>query len=129
MAAVITTTQVEAPRQQDVDGQTPLATFTAQSEIQSQEEDIFADHHEAPAGAVEAIPDGGYGWTVVAACSLLLFWIMGYTTAWGVLQTAIVKASPTRLDVRTVTFVGTLYMACMVSILRNRTLLLVSDID
>lgn len=76
---------------------------------------MSADDHEAPPDAVEAIPDGGYGWTIVGACSLLLFWIMGYTTAWGVLQTALVKASPTRLDVRTVTFVGSLYMACMVA--------------
>lgn len=35
-------------------------------------------------------PNGGYGWAVVAACFVLLFWIKGYTTAWGVLQTAIV---------------------------------------
>ncbi len=46
---------------------------------------------EPPSDATEAIPDGGYGWTVVAACAFILFWINGYTTAWGVLQTAVVK--------------------------------------
>lgn len=69
----------------------------------------------SPPNATEAIPDGGYGWTVIAACSFLLFWINGYTTAWGVLQTAILKSATLHTDVQTVTFVGSLYMACMVS--------------
>ena len=70
---------------------------------------------EPPADAAEAVPDGGYGWTVVAACSFMLFWINGYTTAWGVLQTAIVKSPTLHTNVRTITFVGSLYMACMVA--------------
>lgn len=70
---------------------------------------------EPPADATEAIPDGGYGWSVVAACSFMLFWINGYTTAWGVLQTAIVKSPMLHTNVRTITFVGSLYMACMVA--------------
>ncbi|KAF2622438.1 MFS general substrate transporter [Macroventuria anomochaeta] len=68
-----------------------------------------------PPDAAEAIPDGGYGWTVVAACSFIIFWINGYTTAWGVLQTAIVKSPTLHSNVRTITFVGGLYMACMVA--------------
>ncbi|KAF2148633.1 MFS general substrate transporter [Myriangium duriaei CBS 260.36] len=68
-----------------------------------------------PANATEAIPDGGYGWTVVAACSYFLFWLNGYTTAWGVLQAAIVKSPKLRTNVQTITFVGSLYMACMVA--------------
>ena len=70
---------------------------------------------EPPTDAVEVIPDGGYGWTVVASCSFLIFWINGYTTAWGVLQTAIVKSPNLHTNVRTITFVGSLYMACMVA--------------
>ena len=114
MAAVITTIQqnsLEYPHLQQRDDDLPLAALNAQS----REEDVFAARDEAPTDAVEAVLDGGYGWTVVGACLLLLFWIQGYTTAWGVLQTALVKASHSRLDVRTVTFVGTLYMACMVA--------------
>lgn len=114
MATLTTTSQqdsVEHLRQQHVDRDIPLTILNGQS----REDEVLTDHDEAPANAVEAIPDGGYGWTIVAACSLLLFFIMGYTTAWGVLQTALVKASPTRLDIRTVTFVGSLYMACMVA--------------
>lgn len=45
------------------------------------------DDDQAPPDAVEAIPNGGDGWIVVAACATLLFWLNGYTTAWGVLQT------------------------------------------
>ena len=75
----------------------------------------FDDSEQPPEDAVEAIPDGGYGWTVVAACAFLIFWINGYTTAWGVLQTAIVKSPTLHTSVRTITFVGSLYMACMVA--------------
>ncbi|KAH6639604.1 major facilitator superfamily domain-containing protein [Boeremia exigua] len=71
---------------------------------------------EPPSDATEAIPNGGYGWNVVAACSFTLFWINGYTTAWGVLQTAIVKSPTLHTDVRTITFVGSLYMACLVAV-------------
>lgn len=70
---------------------------------------------QAPAGAVEAIPDGGYGWTVVGSCAFLLFWLNGYTTSWGVLQAALLESSMLEVDVRTVTFVGSLYMAGMVA--------------
>ncbi|VUC32797.1 unnamed protein product [Clonostachys rosea] len=63
---------------------------------------------QAPEHATEAIPDGGYGWTVVASCFLLLFWINGYTTAW-------VKSPQLHTNIRTITFVGSFYMACMVA--------------
>ncbi|OBR04565.1 Monocarboxylate permease [Colletotrichum higginsianum IMI 349063] len=70
---------------------------------------------EAPRNATEAIPDGGYGWTIVASNSMLLFWINGYTTAWGVLQTNMLRSGLLKTDVSTITFVGSLYMACMVA--------------
>ena len=70
---------------------------------------------QAPDYPTDAIPDGGYGWTVVAACFVLLFGINGYTTAWGVLQTAIVESPELKTNIRTITFVGSLYMACMVA--------------
>jgi len=83
----------------------------------SQEPDStgLGDSEQPPADAAEAIPDGGYGWTVVASCSFLLFWINGYTTAWGVLQTAILKSPALNTNLRTITFVGSLYMAVMVA--------------
>jgi MFS family permease len=77
--------------------------------------DAARDDEQAPAHAIDAIPDGGYGWTIVASCFFLVFWINGYTTAWGVLQTAIVKSPHLDSDLRTITFVGSLYMACIVA--------------
>ncbi|KAL2211317.1 MFS general substrate transporter [Sarocladium strictum] len=77
--------------------------------------DNIRDDTEAPDHATEAVPDGGYGWTIVGAGFLLLFWINGYTTSWGVLQTAIVKSPSLHTNIRTITFVGSLYMACMVA--------------
>jgi predicted MFS family arabinose efflux permease len=49
------------------------------------------------------------------ACFKVIFWIKGYTTAWGVLQTAIVKSSVLSASICTITFVGSLSMACMVA--------------
>lgn len=73
------------------------------------------DDSRAPSNATEAIPDGGYGWTIVASNAFLLFWINGYTTAWGVLQTSILRSDRLETDVRTITFVGSLFMACTVA--------------
>ncbi|KAL9617854.1 MAG: hypothetical protein Q9160_007404 [Pyrenula sp. 1 TL-2023] len=70
---------------------------------------------QAPVDAVEAVPDGGYGWTVVSACALLLFWMNGYSTTWGVLQTALLQSSSLKVDIRTITFVGSLAMAFIVA--------------
>lgn len=68
-----------------------------------------------PPDAISAIPDGGYGWTIVTACAITFFWINGYTTAWGVLQTAILRSPSLHTNVRTITFLGSLYMTCMVA--------------
>lgn len=40
--------------------------------------------------ADSTVPDGGYGWVVVAACSVLAWWAMGTTYSWGVMQDALV---------------------------------------
>ncbi|KFZ09839.1 hypothetical protein V502_08449 [Pseudogymnoascus sp. VKM F-4520 (FW-2644)] len=55
------------------------------------------------------VPDGGYGWVVVFACSVLCFWFVGTTYSWGVIQAALVKqnlSSPATLS-----FVGSLTWA------------------
>lgn len=46
----------------------------------------------------------------------------GYATTWGVLQTAILQVPSVKVDVRTLTFVGSLALACVVSfgMLANR---------
>lgn len=72
------------------------------------EEDV-----QPPADAFEAIPDGGYGWTIVAANAMFIFWSNGFCVTWGVLQANILKS--TTMKVSTLTFVGSLAMACMVA--------------
>jgi hypothetical protein len=57
------------------------------------------------------VPDGGYGWVVIFACSLLCFWFVGTSYSWGVIQAALVKqkvSTPSSLS-----FVGSLTAACI----------------
>ncbi|KAJ3541095.1 hypothetical protein NM208_g442 [Fusarium decemcellulare] len=103
MASNSVTSQQNESINLSVTGQNPLITT------------VDGTEDDAPEHAIEAIPDGGYGWTVVAACFVLLFWINGYTTAWGVLEAAIVQSPKLQTNIRTITFVGSLYMACMVA--------------
>lgn len=81
--------------------------------IVSSNDAIELDEHDAPANAIEAIPDGGYGWTVVFDCALLLFWLNGYNTTWGVFQTALLRSPSLKVDVRTITFVGSLCLGVL----------------
>ncbi|KIJ69501.1 hypothetical protein HYDPIDRAFT_24336 [Hydnomerulius pinastri MD-312] len=44
---------------------------------------------ELPAAPVDDIPDGGYGWVVVSACSLITAFFVGGSYSWGVMQAAL----------------------------------------
>ncbi|RDL40415.1 uncharacterized protein BP5553_00394 [Venustampulla echinocandica] len=57
------------------------------------------------------VPDGGYGWVVIFACSTVTFWFVGTTYCWGIMQAALVArklSSPS-----TIAFVGSLTCACI----------------
>ncbi|KAL4726558.1 hypothetical protein ACLX1H_005445 [Fusarium chlamydosporum] len=95
------------------DGSIEMSSSCLDTAPTSQANHLVED--EVPDHATSAIPDGGYGWTIVASCFVLLFWINGYTTAWGVLQAAIVQSPQLHTNIRTITFVGSLYMACLVA--------------
>ncbi len=59
----------------------------------------------ATAGPVDTeVPDGGYGWTVVAGCATLTFWFGGTTYSWGVMQTALINQG--LASASTLSFVG-----------------------
>jgi MFS family permease len=55
------------------------------------------------------VPDGGYGWVIVASCAIITWWFIGTTYCWGVIQGGLVKeglASPSTLS-----FVGSVAVA------------------
>ncbi|KAF2179261.1 MFS transporter, MCP family, solute carrier family 16, member 10 [Zopfia rhizophila CBS 207.26] len=62
-----------------------------------------------------AIPDGGYGWTIVLSCGLLTFWFNGMVNCWGVLQTALLDSTLSHTPTSTLSFVGSLGLACGVA--------------
>lgn len=69
---------------------------------------------QASRDADSAVPDGGYGWVIVTSGAVLLWWSVGLTYSWGVMQAALVEdglASPAVLS-----FVGSL-QAALVSVL------------
>lgn len=64
---------------------------------------------EASRLADETAPEGGYGWVIVAACSVVTFWFVGTTYSWGVIQDALVEAGLAKAS--TLAFVGSLAVA------------------
>ena len=71
---------------------------------------------DVPASAVEAIPDGGYGWVVVFACSVITFMFNGWNGCWGILQTALLQAYPNQGSTTSLSFVGSLNIALCVAL-------------
>lgn len=62
-----------------------------------------------------AIPDGGYGWVIVAAGFIVTFWINGVINCWGVLQTALLNSTLSDVPTSTVSFIGSLSLSCGVA--------------
>jgi len=58
-----------------------------------------------------AIPDGGYGWTIVASAAVITFWNNGLMNCWGILQTAMLNSTLSHVPTATVSFVGALTLA------------------
>lgn len=64
---------------------------------------------QASRQADSEVPEGGYGWVVITSGAILLWWSLGTTYAWGVIQSALVEdglASPAVLS-----FIGSLQAA------------------
>ena len=64
----------------------------------------------------EAIPDGGYGWVVVTACSTVTFTINGWSGSWGILQTALLQEHVQSGSTTSLSFVGSLSIAMAVAL-------------
>ena len=105
----MSTTQTEAVRLTANSSETYPAVLESADNIHSSENDV-------PTSAVEAIPDGGYGWTVVFACSVVTFMFNGWSGSWGILQTALFQTYPNRESTTSLSFVGTLNIALCVAL-------------
>lgn len=61
---------------------------------------------EASRAADSTVPDGGYGWVVLFGCGVIIWWSVGTSYSWGIIQGALVQqglSSPSTLS-----FVGSL---------------------
>lgn len=77
------------------------------SSRQDDDDDVLALSRAADA----SVPDGGYGWVVVAAGSAMLWWSVGAVYAWGVMQAALVEEGLSGPAV--LSFVGSLSAAAV----------------
>lgn len=68
-----------------------------------------------PPDAIDALPNGGYGWTIVTTCAVFTFWTNGWLTTWGVLQAAIISSHTLPVSTSTITFVGSLALGLCVA--------------
>ncbi|KAK4561552.1 hypothetical protein LTR86_004231 [Recurvomyces mirabilis] len=61
-------------------------------------------------------PDGGYGWVIVASCSLITFSFTGFTGCWGILQAHLLETSMKEVQPSTIVFVGSLASSACVAV-------------
>ncbi|KAI1422886.1 major facilitator superfamily domain-containing protein [Xylaria sp. FL1777] len=75
---------------------------------------------EASRLADSDVPDGGYGWVVVASCAILSWWTIGTSYSWGIIQGALVQEGLSTPAV--LSFVGALgpTLLAAVAILNSR---------
>lgn len=61
---------------------------------------------EASRLADATVPEGGYGWLVVAGCAILTWWYLGLSYSWGIMQSALVEKGLSSAS--TISFIGSL---------------------
>jgi hypothetical protein len=61
---------------------------------------------EASLIADSNVPEGGYGWVVIAGCAVLTWWYLGMSYSWGIMQTALVERGLS--TAYTLSFIGSL---------------------
>lgn len=61
--------------------------------------------------SVTAIPDGGYGWVIVAGCFVTTFCHNGIINCWGVLQAALLDSTLKHVAPSTLAYVGTMALS------------------
>ncbi|EED16041.1 monocarboxylate permease, putative [Talaromyces stipitatus ATCC 10500] len=65
---------------------------------------------------VDAIPDGGYGWTIVFACFIQTSWVNAWAGSWGIFQSSLIQTTLKTIPTSTLTFVGSLGLVLTVSL-------------
>jgi MFS family permease len=76
---------------------------------------LDADPEPTATNITTTVPEGGYGWAVVASCALLTFWFNGIMTCWGVIQAALLRSNLPNVSTSTISFVGSLGLAVVVA--------------
>lgn len=61
---------------------------------------------EASRIADSTVPEGGYGWVVIAGCATLTWWYLGMSYSWGIMQSALVERGLSSAS--TLSFIGSL---------------------
>lgn len=87
-----------------------------QEEIPEASDRVRDDGDVPPEHAVEAIPDGGYGWIVVFACFVETFWMNGWSGSWGFLQVALLQTTLRGLPAITLSLVASLGLGLTVAL-------------
>ena len=87
----------------------PIPAHTGSTEQSPALEDVPANN------AVSSTPEGGYGWAIVTTCATFTFWFNGISGSWGVIQAALLQSQLTTTPTSTISFVGTLGLACVVA--------------
>lgn len=105
----MSTTQTERIELTENPGEPNLNTL-------SSEENTHSNYGEMPSYTAESVPDGGYGWTVILACSVTTFIFNGWSGSWGVVQTALFQTYPDQGSTSTLSFVGSLGIALCVAL-------------
>lgn len=75
---------------------------------------VTQNSDEVPENApysVTAIPDGGYGWIIVACCFITTFCHNGIINCWGVLQAALLDSTLKNVPPSTLAYVGTMALS------------------
>lgn len=93
------------------DSQVPLVDCAPAA---SRPQSLTENPDEVPEDArysTTAIPDGGYGWVIVAAGFITTFVHNGIINCWGVLQAALLDSTLRNEKASTLTFVGTISLA------------------
>ncbi|KAG4421492.1 hypothetical protein IFR04_005331 [Cadophora malorum] len=98
---------------------TPPITFSDLPTKDKESKDttgVISPERTAEDQVSEAIPDGGYGWIVLAACFIHTFWLNAWTGSWGILQVALLKTTLKGSSSSTVSFIGSLGLGMSVGL-------------